>query len=93
MDPKAIVLRKVAALERIDSGLARLVSQFKFDAGLCSQLRRSYADPDLADMLRLEQVAELISTLVEAAAQALKLRGLQGLPDGRDDEASRKKGD
>jgi len=65
MDPKAIANRKAGALERIDAGLAVLSSQFKLDAGLGVQLRRTYPDPDLADMRRLEDVADLIEALVD----------------------------
>lgn len=84
MDPKAIAVRKAAALERIDAGLGQLVQQFKFDAGLAEQLKRSYSDPELAAMFRLEQVAELVCGLAEAAFRAEAARGVAGLPDGRE---------
>ena len=75
MDPKAIANRKAAALERIDTGLAQLIDEFKFDAGLLGQLRSSTPDPELAEMRRLEEIATLLETLAEAAARAQAARG------------------
>jgi hypothetical protein len=49
MDMKVIVLRKVAALERIEAGL-----------GL-GEVRRVGIEPALAEMLRLERIAEALA--------------------------------
>ena len=67
MDPRVIAERKAVAMARIESGLDELTRKFDFDQRVAGDIRKSYTDPDLTDLRRVEGIADLIEGLIVVA--------------------------
>jgi len=77
MDPRVIAERKAVAMARIESGLDELTRKFDFDQRVAGDIRKSYADPDLTDLRRVEGIADLIEGLIEGAGVRSKVSGIR----------------
>lgn len=63
MDAKAIAQRRGVALARIETTLEKLTKEHGFSSEAAQALRRTYSDPAMMDMFRLEGIANLVDDL------------------------------
>ncbi len=69
MDGKAMAIKRAEAMNRIEAAIVLMTEKLGVDKRVAEELRKKYADPQIADLRRLEVLADLVETL---AALALK---------------------
>ncbi len=77
MDAKVIAQRKGVALARIERTLEKLTKEHGFSSEAAQSLKRTYSDPALMDLFRLEGIANLVDDL--AAYVDKKRNRIKGL--------------
>ena len=67
MDPKVIANRKALAIERTEKALDELVKKHNFNDTTRNAIQKNHPDRNSNDMYRIETIAELVESLLQAA--------------------------